>query len=108
MSAYEGARRKTPHRIRRKLGEGKYLVEHPSDCECQMVYSVRHAPWVTYDQAHGVVACDHCKTEASMPCPSVRDRVDKRVIYMALDAIEDDLWKFQLKHENCPEPAKLE
>lgn len=97
--------RKAEHRLKGKLPGGKWLIEHPEDCECRMLHSVKHAPWVSYDQMHGVLACDHCKVTVDLPCPAIKSKVLSRVVKMALDAIEDDIWRFQLIHENCPEPA---
>lgn len=97
-----------PHKIMATLPDGKYVVKHPEGCECMMLHSVKHAPWVTYDQMDGVISCDHCKTKVDMPCPAVRDRKSSRTIRMDLLALEDDLFKFQIKHENCPAPAIIE
>lgn len=100
--------RREPHKLGRRIVDGRYEVKHPPHCECMMLHSVKHAPWITYDQMDGVIACDHCKTRVDMPCPAIRDRKSTRTIYMDLSALEDDLWKFQLKHENCPAPVTIE
>lgn len=98
--------RREPHRLGKSVGDGKFHVQHPASCECMMLHSVKHAPWVTYDQMNGVIACDHCKTSVNLPCPAVRDRKASKTVYMDLQALESDLWYFQLKHEACPAPAE--
>ena len=98
-------KRKVDHRLKGKLPNGAWLVEHPADCECQMIHSVSHAPWVSYDQMHGYLRCDHCKAEEFAPCPAVKSKVFSRTVKMAVEAIADQIWRWQLKHENCPKPA---
>lgn len=102
-----GRSRRKPHRIKGSVGLGRYLVEHPPDCECQMLHSVKHAPWIIYNQMSGDLSCRNCGTTINMPCPSVRDKVNTKTVYMDLKALEDDLWNFQLKHEGC-ELVKLD
>jgi hypothetical protein len=101
-------KRKVDHFIKGKLGSGKFLVEHPDDCECQVIHSVRHAPWVSYDQMHGVLACDHCKAKEDAPCPAVKNKVFSRTVRMNVEAIADQIWRWQLKHENCPAETQSE
>ena len=96
-----GAAGKAPHRIICKLAPGVYRIEHPEDCECQILWSVEHAHWVSYDMARGRLFCDRCKQDEIVPCPSRQDHLDKNVVFMAPEAVEDDLKNFQLKHENC-------
>ena len=99
-------KRKVDHFIKGKLGPGKWLVEHPIDCECQVIHSVRHAPHVSYNQMTGVLACDHCKATEDAPCPAVKNKVFSRTVKMNVEAIADQIWRFQLRHEGCQAPAE--
>ncbi len=93
---------KKDHRLTKRLGNGKYRVEHPPGCECQLLHTVKHARWITYDQMDGLLSCDHCGLVVDMPCPAIRYRVLSRTVKMDLAALEADLWAFQVKHEGCP------
>lgn len=92
---------KADHTVTGRLGDGKWTVQHPDDCECQMIHSVSHAPWVSYDQMKGVLACDHCKASEDAPCPAVRNKVFSKTVKMNVEAIADQIWRWQLRHENC-------
>lgn len=93
---------RVPHELGPKTIDGKYSVTHPPNCECQMIYSVNHARWVSYDAMHGIASCARCDTKLDLPLPAVRENWASKRVYMNLAAIEDELWRFQQKHENCP------
>lgn len=96
----------TPHTLGPKQKNGTYLVQHPAEgCECMIVYSVHHAPWVSYNGMSGRLFCDRCKAEALVPLPAVRENWFSKKVLMNFQAIEDDLFKFQLKHESCVDTA---
>lgn len=94
-----------PHKLGKKIGPGKWNVIHPDGCECQMIYSVNHARWVTYNGITGEATCNHCGTTLDLPMPAVRENWLTKRVFMSLKAIEDDLWAWQQRHENCPPPA---
>ena len=94
-----------PHELGNKMGPGKYQVKHPEGCDCQMVYSVNHAKWVSYYGMTGKASCAHCGEELDLPMPAIRENWWSKRVLMNLKAIEDDLFRFQLKHEACPPPA---
>ena len=105
LDSLEAAKRNPQwHELGKKMGGGKYLVTHPPNCECQILYSVSHAPWVSYNVADGVALCSHCHTKLDLPVPAVRESWASKRVRMNLAAIEDDLWNFQRKHESCPAP----
>lgn len=98
--------RPVEHRLGKKIAPGVWRVIHPLNCECQMIHTVRHARWINYNQLEGIIRCDHCSREESLPCPAVRDRILSRRVWMDAKAIARDLWNFQIKHENCPVPPE--
>lgn len=101
----EAARRSpTWHELGKRMGDGKYRVNHPPGCECQILYSVAHAPWVSYNVADGIAACSRCGTRLDLPVPAVRESWASKRVRMDLAAVEDDLWNFQRRHEGCQEP----
>lgn len=94
------------HKLGKKIAPGVWNVIHPLNCECQMIHTVAHARWINYNQMDGIAKCDHCGSELSLPCPAVKDRIYSRKVWMDVSAIADDLWVFQLRHENCPPSAQ--
>jgi len=98
---------RTPHTITGTISPGLYTVEHPLNrygvaaCNCFYLHSVAHAPWVTYNIATGNLTCDHCHTTLFLPCPHTKDPIEN-CVYMDMSALEDDLYNFQLKHQECP------
>lgn len=104
INSLAGARQ-LPHELGAKVGNGKYAVQHPEGCECQFIYSVNHARWVSYNGMSGVASCAHCNTQLDLPMPAVRESWFTKRVIMNLRAIEDDLFNFQIRHENCPDPA---
>lgn len=95
---------RVPHELGKKNPDGTYNVKHPVGCECSLLYSVNHAKWVTYNAMDGWIACDHCGARQRLPLPAVREGTQSRRVLMDLRAIEDDLFYFQTRHENCPAP----
>jgi hypothetical protein len=95
-----------PHQLGKKTADGKYAVTHPDGCECQMIYTVAHARWVNYDAMHGLATCGHCKAQLELPLPAVRENLWSKRVLMNFRAIENELFRFQIKHENCPDPSQ--
>lgn len=93
-----------PHELGKRLPGGKYELNHPEGCGCEVIYSVNHAKWISYNAIRGQALCDHCKAVLDLPMPAVRENRWSKRVYMELRGIEDDLWNFQQKHEACPPP----
>lgn len=98
------AQNKLPHRLGSKNQDGTYQVKHPPGCECQFLYSVNHAKWVSYNAMAGIAYCQRCSVQLPLPMPAYRKNWISKEVFMDLKAIENDLWAFQLKHEGCSEP----
>ena len=96
-----------PHEIVGKLPDGKYRIAHDDSClgVCNMIYSPQCARWIAYNAMEGIARCNHCHTALELPLPAVRENWFSKRVLLDIKGIEDDLWRFQLKHENCPPPA---
>lgn len=98
------ASERVPHELGKKRPDGKFHLKHPPNCGCDLVYSVYHAPWVSWNGMSGRAFCDRCKAEKDLPMPAVRENWFSKRVFMDIKGVEDDLWRFQQKHENCVEP----